>query len=429
MASTLTTVLALLAFGLVVAGVFLSQRFWFARAWHGIGRVRHDAARLALRLLCLLAVLAVFGGTAMWALRLRHLLPWPFFALLGLWLMAGFFGWLGISVVRGIEKLWERTVARRTHRQERELPASPARRHFFQRAAYFAGAAPFVGAAYGFLAERRRFLVERVEAPLAGLPDALDGLRILQLSDIHIGSYMTREHLRRAVDIAAGLDPQLVALTGDFVTWQRDPIEACVEELAALRAPLGVWGCNGNHETYAGMEARAAELFRQAGFRMLRQARAELDWRGARLNLIGVDHEPTRPPLGEHPPMLAGVELLVRPDAFNLLLSHNPNVFPRAAELGIGLTLAGHTHGGQIQAELLHPWLNPARFITPFVAGLYSLPAGVAVSSSTPAAGPAAARSSPVTASLYVNRGLGTVGAPIRIGAPPEITLLTLRRA
>jgi predicted MPP superfamily phosphohydrolase len=429
MSSAVSIAAALLALSVVLAAVYLSQRYWFGHLWGLAGRVRHSRTRIGLRLICLAGAVVVFAGAVLWVLRLRDLLPWPFFAVLGLWLMAGFFGWLGIKVVHGLERGWERLLARRARRRGAAHLPSPARRHFFQRAAYFAGAAPFVGAAYGFLAERRWFRVEQVEAPIAGLPEALDGLRILQLSDIHIGSYMTREHVRRAVELTGGLDPHLVALTGDFITWQRDPIEACVEELAVLRAPLGVWGCNGNHETYAGMEARAAELFRQAGFQLLRQANAELEWRGARLNVIGVDHQATRPPVGEHLPMLLGAEALVRPDAFNLLLSHNPNAFPRAAGLGIGLTLAGHTHGGQIQLELLHPWLNPARFITPFVAGLYSLPVG-AGGPSTPTDGVLGARhSSLVTASLYVNRGLGTVGAPIRVGAPPEITLLILRRA
>ena len=96
----------------------------------------------------------------------------------------------------------------------------------------------------------------------------------------------------------------------------------------------------------------------------------------------------------------------------HILLSHNPNSFVRAAELGIQLTLAGHTHGGQVQVEILDSRWSPARF-TPFVSGLFQLPSGV----------------SPGQQSfLYVSRGIGTVGVPVRLNAPPEITLLTLRR-
>jgi hypothetical protein len=121
----------------------------------------------------------------------------------------------------------------------------------------------------------------------------------------------------------------------------------------------------------------------------------------------------------------------------NILMSHNPNAFNRAAELGIELTLSGHTHGGQIQVEILDHRLSPARFITDYVAGLYQRPM-FAPAPNDRAASPSAfdknrgslfPNRSTAMASIYVNRGLGTVGAPVRLGVPPEITLLTLRRA
>ena len=109
------------------------------------------------------------------------------------------------------------------------------------------------------------------------------------------------------------------------------------------------------------------------------------------------------------------IEPLIRRDMPNVLLSHNPNSFRRAAELGIELSLAGHTHGGQVKVEIVDHSVSPARLITPFVAGLYHLPMSNGHSGQK--------------AALYVNRGLGTFGFPVRIGVPPEITLLTLRRA
>ena len=117
--------------------------------------------------------------------------------------------------------------------------------------------------------------------------------------------------------------------------------------------------------------------------------------------------------------MLQGVEGLVRPDMPNLLLSHNPNAFPRAGELGIDLMLAGHTHGGQVQVEILDHRISPARFITKYIAGLYR----------RPMSGDAASLLRTRYASVYVSRGLGTIGTPLRLGVPPEIALLTLRRA
>lgn len=117
--------------------------------------------------------------------------------------------------------------------------------------------------------------------------------------------------------------------------------------------------------------------------------------------------------------MLEGVEGLVRPDMPNILLSHNPNAFVRSSELGIDLMLAGHTHGGQVEVEILDHRISPARFITKYIAGLYRRPMGREATS------PFGKR----YASAYVSRGLGTIGTPLRLGVPPEISLLTLRRA
>jgi len=196
--------------------------------------------------------------------------------------------------------------------------------------------------------------------------------------------------------------------------------------LSRLRAPLGVWGCNGNHEIYAGVEDDAERLFREKGMRLLRAAAAVVEHNGARFNLLGVDYQRDRMVSGEHTgPMLREVEHLIRRDMPNVLLSHNPNSFHRAAELGIELSLAGHTHGGQVKFEIVDHSVSPARLISPFVAGLYHLPMAVPTNGHVGAASGNGLQK----AALYVNRGLGTFGFPVRIGVPPEITLLTLRRA
>ncbi len=346
-----------------------------------------------------------------------------------LWLGASFFGFLAVESVGAIEWVTNLAVRLRLHSGAVAGGFSPSRRTFFQYAAVLAGGFPFLAATYGFAAGRLRYTVERVDVPVANLPPELDGLRIAQLSDIHIGDYMPPREIARAVDMANDLRPDISFVTGDFVNGEGDPLDACITELSRLRAPLGVWGCNGNHEIYAGVEDEAEQLFREKGMRLLRAASAVVEHNGGRFNLLGVDYQRDHMVSGERTgPMLQEIEHLIRRDMPNFLLSHNPNSFHRAAELGIELSLAGHTHGGQVKFEIVDHSVSPARLITPFVAGLYRLPmkmnanAGIAPGNRLQTIGMQ-------KAALYVNRGLGTLGFPVRIGVPPEITLLTLRRA
>jgi hypothetical protein len=310
-----------------------------------------------------------------------------------------------------------------------ELPVDPGRRYFFKTATAAAGAAPFLGAMYGFAAERLNYQVHRVEIPISNLPSALDGMRIAQLSDIHMSGYMPRSQVRRAIDMANELGADLAVVTGDFITGSDDPLDECIEEIRRLSAPLGIYGCNGNHEIYAQAEDRAQELFTQFGMRLLRHENALISFRGAKFNLIGVDYQRERNPGGRRISTLTGVDPLIRKDVPNILLSHNPNSFNRAAELGVELSLAGHTHGGQIQVEILDHRLSPARFITDYVAGLYIRPLFTPAKTVASQKFLHAATLQGPHAAIYVNRGLGTVGAPVRLGVPPEISLLTLRRS
>jgi predicted MPP superfamily phosphohydrolase len=440
-----------IAIGLtVLACLILSQRFWYRAVWRLTSNLRSLPLRVAVRLVYVAALLAVILATAD-GIRMGHARLIPrgsmITALAGLWLVSALFAWLGVKAIHGLERAWRRLRISAERRKLAakpapagdnssavELLADPSRRYFFRTVTAVAGATPFLGAVYGFAAERLRYRVLRVEIPIANLPPALDGLRIVQLSDVHMSGYMTREQVRRAVGMANGLAADLAVITGDFITGASDPLADCIEELRELRAPLGAWGCNGNHEIYAQVEDSAQRLFAQAGMKLLRQENTQLSWRGAQFNLIGVDYQRERSRNGHRLPMLAHLAPLVRRDIPNILLSHNPNAFNRAAELGIELTLSGHTHGGQVQVEILDHRFSPARFITDYIAGLYQrpllapAPSDRASASATFALDPS--RDSPLpSAALYVNRGLGTVGAPVRIGVPPEITLVVLRRA
>jgi predicted MPP superfamily phosphohydrolase len=294
---------------------------------------------------------------------------------------------------------------------EGEQLLSPERRHFLARTAVTLSATPFAACAYGMLYERTQIETTLQRINLPRLPGAFDGFRIVQLSDIHIGPFMPVEDIRKCVARVNALKPDMVALTGDFVSWEASPADAVVDALSALRAPYGILGCMGNHERWAKVEDFITELFAKRGTRILRQQNATVEASGERLNLIGVDYQ-TRASFGPQrdgvvAQYLEGVQALMLPDTVNILMSHNPNTFDRAAELGIDLSLAGHTHGGQVTLEYISPNISPARLITPYVRGWFQKG----------------------QSQLYVNRGIGTIFSPVRFGCPPEITVYELKRA
>ena len=277
----------------------------------------------------------------------------------------------------------------------------PARRRLLNTTGSALLAAPFAVVAYGALIERLDFHVREVEIPVPNLPDGLDGLRLLHLSDIHLSAFLSEKDLARVIDSANELRPHLALVTGDLITAAGDPLEACLRQIARLRADAGILGCMGNHEYYAGAEDITEREAARLGIPFLRGRALPLRFGGAVLNVAGIDYQRS----GRD--YLRGAERLVLPGAYNVLLSHNPDVFPAAVEKGYDLTLAGHTHGGQVTVEILHQSINAARFFTPFVYGLYRSGA----------------------AAEYVTRGIGTIGVPVRFGAPPEIALLRLRKA
>ena len=238
---------------------------------------------------------------------------------------------------------------------------------------------------------------ENVTVPVAGLPRGWEGARIVQLSDLHAGRHVTKERLQRIARRAARLKPDILVVTGDIV--HNSPVFArqAAEAIASIPTTYGTFACLGNHDFWAGPDdvERALE---DAGVRVLRNRGTLLRRGGDGLWLCGVD-DPWNGRF-DLKAALAGKPA----DAATVLLSHQPNTWPRAQELGVQLQLSGHTHGGQLALLWLHRSLSLARLITPFVAGLYNVGACY----------------------LYVNRGAGSVMPMVRIGARPEVTELTL---
>ncbi len=290
----------------------------------------------------------------------------------------------------------------RSFASRRAIRHSEGRRQFIHAAGAVAVTAPFAIAGFGAIVERTQFHVKEVDFPIANLHPDLEGLRIGQLSDLHVSPWLSPKDLARAVDMLNEHKPHLSVMTGDVITQPGDPLDDAIRELGRLRADAGVLGCMGNHERYCKCEAYEQREAAKYGIDMLRARNRVLRFGNASLNVAGVDYQSKRE--GGYLRKESG---LIVPGATNLLLSHNPDVFPVAVDHGFDAMLSGHTHGGQVTVEILNQTLNFARFATPYVAGLYRLDGR----------------------SCYVTGGLGTIALPVRIGAPPEITVLRLTRA
>ncbi len=277
-----------------------------------------------------------------------------------------------------------------------------SRRRFLQMTLTAVSAMPFAVSAYGAVAARTRTVVERVVIPIWGLPPQLDGLTIVQLSDIHSGMFMTESRMAEYARITTGLKPDIIALTGDFVATHSDQVGPFMKAMSLLEAKHGVFGCLGNHDIFTRSEDAISDGFASAGFKLLRNRNQSVEIEGAKLNIVGVDYLfGSRSTAGTLDRVLREMAL----DGTTILLQHAPQLFPQAAKFGIDLTLSGHTHGGQIALSIGEMVIAPASFSTMFLAGLFKID----------------------KSHLYVNRGLGTTGPPIRINAPPEITLITLK--
>jgi len=239
-------------------------------------------------------------------------------------------------------------------------------------------------------------VIERQPIHLQRLPNNLDALRIVHLSDFHYGPLTNSKHLERAVQAANDLHPDLIALTGDYISHDRSYAAPCAEVVGRLRARHGVFAVLGNHDHWTDA-ALITDLFRAEGINVLVNEGLRVDLRGDSFWLAGVND--TMVGLEDLPLALAGS----REDEMKLLLAHNPIILRRAARAQVDLVLSGHTHGGQVT---LRP--EKSRSGRP----RRRLLRGLGRQGNT---------------QIYVTRGLGTVVLPIRYGCPPEVSLLELR--
>ncbi len=254
---------------------------------------------------------------------------------------------------------------------------------------------------YGFYQARRTPAVRRVEIPIQNLPPALAGLRIVQISDLHVGPTIKGAFVERIVARVRGLQPDLIVFTGDLADGAVEQLAPHTAALARLTAPLGLYFCTGNHEYYSDLERWTGQA-RRLGFDVLINEARQIEYRGARIALAGA----TDFSAGELAPDHASdpARALAASDGADvrILLAHQPRSVEAAADAGCHLQLSGHTHGGQFV-----PWKYAVLLQQPFIAGLHKVR----------------------DTWIYVHRGTGYWGPPLRLGAPSEIALLTLTRA
>ncbi|HEX8180723.1 MAG TPA: metallophosphoesterase [Pyrinomonadaceae bacterium] len=260
-----------------------------------------------------------------------------------------------------------------------------------------------VGAAatstYAGLVEPHAYELTETDIHIPNLPPAFDGFRIAQLSDLHHSPIVSRTDVRHVVELAQSARADMIALTGDYTTARPSYVWPCAELLGTLQAPAGVWAVLGNHDHYTDAELTMRAL-RQARIGVLDNAHTVITRGGDSLQLVGVDDWSWAK--SDWARAFNGVDRR-RP---TLLLSHQPVVLDLPQTEGVSLILSGHTHGGQVRLPFVGALV---RFVNEFkyLRGLYRRGA----------------------TQLYVSRGTGTVGLPVRLGARPEVAVLRLRRA
>jgi predicted MPP superfamily phosphohydrolase len=347
-------------------------------------------AEVALTALALLAVLLVTRPFAerLIGARLAGALAWPTF----LWMGASFVLLLVLLATDAVLSLaggaaWAVGDPR----------ASASVSHAAEAAFVVVGA--LAASLYALVLALRPPTLRAIELPLADLPEALDGFRIVQLSDLHIGPLRGRRFAEALVARVNSRRADLVAITGDLVDGDVERLALEVSPLAGLESRHGTFFVSGNHEYFSRIDPWLA-VVRDLGWRVLRNERVTIRHGEAGLDVAGVDDH-----LAHHYGNGHGQDVAAALDGRDLaqpvvLLAHHPNAFEEASELGVSLQLSGHTHGGQIW-----PFQYLVRLSTPYVAGVFRR-----------------GRST-----LYVSRGTGFWGPPMRLFHPGEITEITLR--
>jgi predicted MPP superfamily phosphohydrolase len=302
-------------------------------------------------------------------------------------------------------------------------PAQPVKKisrlTFISKLGLAVAAVPFGALIYGMLGSAYRHQLRRVKLQFPSLPQGFNGLRIVQISDIHIGSFVSGAPLRKAIEMVRDLSPDIIFFTGDLVNNVADETNGFLDTLKQVQAPMGVYSILGNHDYGEYLEWKSEEdkktnlhklksIQSDLGWKLLLNENVSLSRKGDEISLIGVEYWGTRAGSHNYGDLKKATEN-IKETPFTILLSHDPSHwseqvikdFPK-----IDMMLAGHTHGMQFGIEVPGFKWSPIQYIYKHWAGLYQNGSQY----------------------LYVNRGLGFLGYPGRVGILPEITLIELEK-
>jgi predicted MPP superfamily phosphohydrolase len=358
----------------------------------------------------LIVAVRMFSGSLWGISRIPYIAPfiaWQFLGWIFCGLVALYLLGKGVAyVVRRALYAVRREPAPEQSGVPRTARSAPlSRRQFLARATYAYGAAGIGLSAYGIWSADRLPVITRRTLFFRDLPLPLNGLRIAHVSDVHAGVLMRQDKMQELVRQTNALGADLIVQTGDMIDISQAFIAEYVRAFRDLEAPLGVVTVLGNHDRYTGQDAVIRGV-KDAGQVFIRNEGHVIERGGAALALVGID-DPRNWRADD--PQDDDLEAALRQappasEAFRILLAHRPGAFDGAIPRGIPLTLAGHIHGGQFYIPVIG-W-SPGRLITKYVMGHFQT----------------------ADSQLYVSRGIGTVGIPLRVFAPPEIALLELRR-
>ncbi len=278
------------------------------------------------------------------------------------------------------------------------------RRVTLQRGLLILAGSAFVGTSLGAL-RRDKFEISYSSIPIKNLPDGFDNFTIALISDIHSSVFMQKEKMEHYAQVVNSLGADMIAVPGDFVNSMIEEVYPFAEAFSRLNARYGVFGVLGNHDYFTRQVELVAREVNGCGIHLLRNNSITLERQGSLLTLMGIDDTGNSKLATQ---WVKNISATVPSSSPRILLCHRPYYFNQFALQHVDLTLSGHTHGGQIVfGKLDNGVIAPARIVSPYVSGLYSIG----------------------SSSMYVSRGIGTVGIPLRVNCPPEVTKITLVKA